>query len=545
MKHDLYAAAVLLAFSVVSGNLDAQSYEWVRTGSGLGQDAGQRVATDAQGNVYMTGYFSGEAEFSGTLYEGNGIFDIFIAKYSPSGELLWLKFAGGTQNDTGYGIGVDSEGFIYITGYFTSIAAFGEGNPFRLTSSGSNDIFLAKYDADGNFIWAKKAGGQLEDRAQNLAIDRFDNIYITGYFSGRSYFDNETAIATGSTDAFIARYDTDGNCRWVQSLGGSGLDKAFGVATDISGYAYITGFFYYDAYLSNSPDTLHGDGLSSDIFICKYTPEGDVALAERAGGPYNDAAFAIAIDKDKAMLITGYFLEEIDFGDCHLQNYRYNDVFVVKYDSTFQCEWARHEGGDHLDMGLDIAVDKFGNVYVTGTYDSAASFGGRAVLSVNYYDIFICKYSGKGIMLWLQTAGGNGADLTKALCVKDDGVIYVTGYYKLTCKFGGISAPFSEEADIFLTKLSQPVGVEDILAETASFEIYPNPGAGDFVIELGDANLQQSSLVIADITGKVILRQDIAARDNRIPVEINVASGVYFVRVENRRNSFTRRVMVF
>jgi len=522
----------------------AQTFEWVREGSGIGQDAGQRAVVDRDGNVYLTGYFSGKAVFSGTLFEGNGIFDIFLAKYSSSGELLWLKNAGGTQNDVGYGIGIDSEGFIYIAGYFSTTAVFGESSDLvRFTTSGREDIFLAKYDSEGNLIWAKKAGGEGEDHAQNLKIDRFDNIFITGYFSERCYFDNKTAIAEGSTDAFIAKYDTDGNCQWLQTLGGNADDKALGLAVDSSGYSYITGFFYYDAFFSNSSDTLHADGSSSDIFVCKYDPDGEVALAKRVGGYYTEAAYGIAVDNDKAILLTGYFLEETSFGDCNLQNYRYNEVFVAKYDSNFICEWANREGGDHNDIAYDIAVDETGNVYVTGMYDSIGHFSDKTVSSVEGYDIFICKYNAKGILLWMRSAGGTGSDIPKAICLKDENTLYITGFYFESCAFGDLNAQFSQKSDIFLTKMSLGVGIENS-HEPVAFSIFPNPNAGAFLVEMNEAGSGVVSISVFDVAGKILYRQSSLMEHGNVPVELDVTSGVYLVRVENRRNSLSGRVVV-
>ncbi|HXH19163.1 MAG TPA: SBBP repeat-containing protein [Chitinophagales bacterium] len=536
---------LILTISVTE-TLCAQSFEWARTGSGIGQDAGQRVTADKYGNIYVTGYFSGEAEFSGQDYQGNGIFDIFLAKYSGSGDLLWLKYAGSAQNDAGYGIAIDTSGYIYVTGYFTSVAAFGENaSLMHLSSNGNTDIFLAKYDADGNLIWAKSAGGVGEDKAFNLVIDQFNNISITGFFSYTSLFGGCAVVSNGSTDAFIAQYDTAGNCRWAQSLGSSGLDKSFGIAVDSSGNSYITGFFYYAALLSNSSIVLEGDGLSSDIFICKYSPAGDVLLAERVGGPYNDASFGITLDKDKAIFITGYFLEEIDFGDCHLQNYRYNDIFIVKFDSTFNCEWANHEGGIHLDMGLDITVDRHGNVYVTGIYDSLGYFGRDTVFSVNYYDMFLCKYNNKGILLWMKSAGGNGGDFSKAVHVRSDGVIYLTGYYKYTCAFDGIRVPLSKEADIFVTKLSQPVGMEHPEPQPMpAISVYPNPNAGEFYIDapfpIDDG---QTVVSVFDISGKIILQQELRDNVSRA-IALRQPAGVYIVKVESRTAIHSKRIVI-
>jgi hypothetical protein len=326
-------------------------------------------------------------------------------------------------------------------------------------------------------------------------------------------------------------------------VGGYGEDKAFGLAVDSSGYSYITGFFYYDAYFSNSSDTLRADGSSSDIFICKYNPEGEVSVAKRVGGYYTEAAFGIAIDNDKAVLITGYFLEETSFGECSVQNYRYNEVFVAKYDSNFVCEWANREGGDHNDIAYDIAVDDIGNIYVTGMYDSIGNFGGKAVNSAEYYDIFICKYNNKGILLWMRSAGGTGSDIPKAVCLQGNNTLYVTGYYFESCAFGGINAQFSQKSDIFLTKMSLSVGMEDN-PEPVLAGIFPNPNEGTFIVELNEPEGGEVTVSVFDISGKILQSQSSLMQRGNLPITLDVASGVYLVRVENRRNSLSKRVVV-
>ncbi|MDZ4844547.1 MAG: SBBP repeat-containing protein [Chitinophagales bacterium] len=539
---------ILLSGLLLASSLAfSQHFEWVRSGSGIGQDVGQRVTVDAQGNVYTTGNFSGKATFSGTLYTGNGIFDAFITKYDAAGNLKWLRSMGGIQSDSGYGIKTDSEGNVYVTGYFSEIAEFRDdaGRIFHLSSSGNTDIFLAKYDSSGNFIWAKKAGGQQEDQGNNITIDAQNNLFLTGYFSDRCYFGSKTAISNGNTDVFIARYDTAGNCVWVQTLGGSGLDKSFGVAVDSSGSSYITGFFYYSASLSNSSIVLNCDGLSSDIFVAKYDFAGNNEWALRIGGPYNDAAFGIAVDREENFYITGYFLETADFGDFTLDAYGYNDVFVAKYDSLLECRWAINDGGVHLDIGLDIGLDNAGNVYVAGTFDSIAFFGNETLYSVDYYDLFVAKYNDKGIMQWVRQAGGVFGDFALSLCVQDFDFVYVTGYYKKIATFGSIESEWGEESDIFVTRISYPVGIDNTLETTPALLVYPNPSDGFFSLQFTDDISDEAVITILDIHGKEFYRQKVNATSRTIRLRFDAQSaGIYFMHVRGEKSAWTERIAI-
>lgn len=541
MKPVFVSALLLIAHAAFS-----QDYQWVRSGSGIGQDVGQRVTVDAWGNVYATGNISGEATFNGTLYTGNGIFDMFLAKYDAAGNLKWLRTAGGIQSDCGYGVKTDTDGNVYVTGDFSEIAEFSDnnGHTFHLASSGNTDIFLAKYDSTGNFIWAKKAGSQLEDQGSNLAIDAQNNIFITGFFSDRCYFGSKTAISRGNNDVFIARYDTAGNCIWVQTLGGSGLDKSLGIAVDSSGSSYITGFFYYSASLSNSSAMLQGDGLSSDIYVAKYDLAGNSEWAMRIGGPYNDAGFGIAVDKEESFYLTGYFLETADFGDFTLDALGYNDVFVAKYDSLRECRWAINDGGVHLDIGTDIGIDGAGNVYVAGTFDSIGFFGNETLYAVNYYDLFVAKYNDKGILQWVRQAGGDFGDFALSLCVQQFDEVYVTGYYKKFATFGSVETIWGEESDIFITRISYPVGMEESPASSSELFLYPNPNQGVFTLQLPASASTDAQVTIFDIHGIEILKGNKSAAQLRYMRLDDISPGIYFVTVRDKKSVWTKRVTI-
>ncbi len=540
---------IFLGLLNVANLIYAQNFEWVRTGSGIGQDTGHRITTGASGNVYATGSFSDAAKFSGQNVSGSGIFEIYIAKYSPSGDLLWLKSAGSYQNDEGLGIATDSEENVYVTGYFSEICLFGQSpNSVTLVSGGRTDIFLAKYNSNGDLQWAVKAGGQGEDRGNNLKIDAGDNIYLTGYFSEHGYFGNEVVVSKGSADVFTARYDASGNCMWARSLGGVGLDKSFGIATDTFGNAYITGFFYYGATLSNSGAVLSADGLSSDIFVVGYNSNGDNILAKRIGGYFNDAGFGIAVDEQKNIYVTGYFLDEITFGSYYMNSYGYDDIFVVKYDSTFTAEWALHEGSVHLDIGLDIALDKEGNIYVTGMYDSVGYFGNDTLFSASYYDLFVTKYNSKGIPLWVEHAGGIEGDFSKAICVGDDGSIYLTGYYKNVAYFGDHTAAFSKENDIFIAKMSQPtVGIRSVSRSDLTFQVYPNPNKGTFFIYLNERSNENITAKLFDLSGKLIKQEILKSNWSRtISFNVNnLVPGTYLLQLTGNSRSQSERIIIF
>lgn len=226
------------------------------------------VSADLAGNLYVSGSFSGTVLFGSTSLASKGAGDIFTAKYDKGGNLLWVKSAGGTGSDMGNSVSACPEGGCYITGGFSGSADFGTA---QIVSSGSTDIFIAKYDKDGSLLWAKAAGGSAEDYGTAVSTDKDDRCFVTGNFSQTSKFTNTQITSKGSSDVFISKYDKDGNFIWVNQAGSSLGDYAKAIAADGSGSCYsIYGF----AAGNESYDKYTYLGKFSDASITLLSPTG-------------------------------------------------------------------------------------------------------------------------------------------------------------------------------------------------------------------------------------------------------------------------------
>ncbi|MDR3669134.1 MAG: SBBP repeat-containing protein [Ignavibacteriaceae bacterium] len=203
--------------------------------------SGRSIAADANQNIYITGNFIGNAIFDTIPLTSYGGTDIFISKYDSNGNCLWAKQAGDTNNDAGYGISIDANGNSYVTGYFNGTATF---DTFHITSYGGADIFISKYDSNGNCLWVRHAGGNVDyDYGTGVCVDANGNSYIIGHFTGPANFDNTQLSGYGGWDAYIAEFDHDGNNIWAKQIGGSLEDQGNGISVDILGNIYATGFF--------------------------------------------------------------------------------------------------------------------------------------------------------------------------------------------------------------------------------------------------------------------------------------------------------------
>nr|MCS5536978.1 SBBP repeat-containing protein [Candidatus Poseidoniaceae archaeon] len=233
------------------------SWSWVVKAGCSSSDKGNAIAVDSSGNAYLAGHFYGTIYFGSTSLTSSGSYDAFISKLSSSGSWQWAVKVGGTSGDEADGIAVDSSGNVYVTGFFSSTAAFGSTS---LTSSGGIDVFVAKLSSSGSWSWAVKAGGTSSgDRGTGIAVDSNGNAYVSGTFKGTATFGSTSLTSSGSEDAFLAQISSTGSWVWANDAGGTGVDKGVGISLDGNGIGYLGGYFSGDAQI----------GMQN--FICQST----------------------------------------------------------------------------------------------------------------------------------------------------------------------------------------------------------------------------------------------------------------------------------
>ena len=378
--------------------------------------------------------------------------------FAQTSDFLWAKRAGGTDNDWGYGIVVDGSGNSYVTGYFQSSSiTFGTTT---LTNVGNVDIFTVKYDASGNVVWAKSAGGTSGDYGNGIAVDGSGNSYVTGYFQSSNITFGTTTLTNasiGTNDIFTVKYDASGNVVWAKSAGGTSGDAGKGIVVDASGNSYVTGHFLSSS-ITFGTTTLTNVG-SVDIFTVKYDASGNVVWAKSAGGIEGAGGYSIAVDGSGNSYVNGYFFSSITFGTTTLTNAGSADIFTVKYDASGNVVWAKSAGGTSADYGNGIAVDGSGNSYVTGYFQSSSIIFGTTTLtnaSIGTNDIFTVKYDASGNVVWAKSAGGIAHDFGNAISVDVAGNSYLTGYFQsssITFSTTTLTNASIGSNDIFVTKV--------------------------------------------------------------------------------------------
>ncbi len=366
---------------------------------------------------------------------------------STNTDLYWAKSMGGASGDVGFDIVVDTAGIVYTTGFFQRTAIFGNN---ILTSAGGTDIFVVKQDFTGTVLWATSMGGSAlgEEIGRSIAVDETGNIYTTGHFVGMARFGDITLTSAGQRDIFVIKQDSSGNVLWAQSFGGSNVDDVYdGISVDAGGNVYTTGFFQGTANFGDFTLTSVGD---EDIFVAKQDSTGKVLWAQAMGGPSVDSAYGIAMDRVGNVYITGSFRGTAIFGSTTLTSGGVRDIFVIKLDSNGNVLWARDMGrGSSLFNDVyGIAVDDAHNVYTTGFFQGTATFSTTASTSAGLGDVFVVKQDSGGNVLWAQAFGGSSNDVGKGIAIDRAGYVYTTGSFQETATFGNITLHAAGNIDI-------------------------------------------------------------------------------------------------
>jgi len=501
------SALILVLLGGIIG-LCAQTpeWQWAVGAGGIGNDYSYKIALDSQGNQYVTGEFRGIATFGMHNLPSFGAYDIFVAKLDPAGNFLWSISAGGTNSDEARGITVDDEGNVWLTGLFQGTASFGN---YTLISSGLHDIFAAKLDPEGNFLWAVRAGGTNSDIGYDISVDDSGNAWLTGQFHGTADFGPFTLSSFGDFDIFVAKLDPEGNYLWVVNAGGTSYDFGHSIAVDGAGNACLTGDFYETAIFGTH--TISSNG-TNDIFAAKLDSGGNWLWAVNAGGTSLDEGIDIEVDNANNTWLTGFIGgATASFDDTNLTSSGSLDIFICKLDPNGNFLWATNAGGASADYGYGITVDGEGNGWLTGLFKETATFGTYTLASSGNFDLFVAKIAPAGNFLWAIKAGGSGDDCGDGIAIDGRGNAWLTGYFEETTSFGPHTLTSTGQEDVFVAKLGSGTPVEDELnPPVVSHVIFasPNPFAVSTLIKVEGDKLEgwfgYSSIVIYNLKGQKV-----------------------------------------
>ncbi|MEM9023135.1 MAG: SBBP repeat-containing protein, partial [Bacteroidota bacterium] len=451
----------------------SRDWMWVEGIGGAANDFGEGIALDDQGNSYVTGYYDGTLVLDSVVLTTAGVDDIFLAKYDPSGNVIWAVSAGGAGFDAGRGIAVDDSGNVYISGYIFGTAMF---DSIAVTSAGDFDAFLAKYDSDGNIMWAVQQGGTSTDAGRFVNVDAAGNVFVVGEFRGTVNLAFSTLTSAGFDDIFLAKYDPLGQEVWARQAGGAGVDRVYGVDTRTGGALYICGLYSGTATFDTTSITSVG---LDDSYVARYDTTGAMEWVRSSGGLGFDAARGVSSDGQGNAYATGFIEDSADFGAIQSITNGTFDVYVARYDAMGNEVWVTNSGGSSDDFAFEIYTNDQGQSYVSGQFSTTATFGSGSVTAVGGLDAFVATYDSSGNAMWVLAGGSAGEDFTHGtLPDPNTGSVYTAGTTTGNATFGPLSLNSNGGSDAFVARIS-PVASRD-----TAF----NLGAGTYTVVVIDTN---------------------------------------------------------
>lgn len=352
--------------------------QWVRSAGGPDKDFGEGSTVDQTGNVYVSGLFSGTATFAQTHLTSAGKVNAFVAKYNRSGDLLWTRQMGGSDEDASFGNAADEAGGCLVTGYFRGSATFGTQ---KLTSAGVWDFYLARYDANGMLDWVVQGGGAKGDTGACVALDPSGNCYVTGWMVGTAHVDG--IVLSGDSrgeNVFVAKYSKAGHLLWVRQPEPRYKNHfGHGITVDGLGNAIVAGY----AGSSSDPNSI--------ISVTKFSASGLQLWQQTLSGSFVMPALRVASDKAGNCYVVCSVKGAATFGNRTLRSPESSDVYIAKFNQGGLLQWIQKSEGPGDGIGRCLGIGQAGEIYVFGTFSGTEMFGHHRLISRGDSDIFVAR----------------------------------------------------------------------------------------------------------------------------------------------------------
>jgi hypothetical protein len=449
------------------------------------------ITTDSSGNVYSVGQFSNTIDFDpgpNTFNLTSNIYEaLFILKLNASGEFVWAKKIGGPGSGQFTDIKVDNWGNVYTTGTFFDTYDFDPGSSiFNLNGGANGDVFVLKLDESGNFVWAKKIGGQSVDYSGAISLDASENVCVVGGFSSSVDFDPSNLTYNLTT----------------------------------------------------------GDPNNLDVFVLKLNSTGDFLWAKQIGGTWTDMATSITSAPQGCMNIVGEFSNTVDFNpgldSFNLNSNNSQGLFILKLDSIGNFIWAKQMEGLYA---LSVITDVSGNVY---TSKSITGYTNSAFWSA----FVVSKFDNLGNFIWEKNIYDDAGGINLVKMSKDAlDNLYLTGYFGGTVDFDPDTSLFNLTApsvigfgDVFVLKLGQPstTAINEPIVDLSSVTLYPNPNAGSFTISA----IEEGEYTVVNELGQAVRHFKLNNSNNYTATIENLSNGIYFVTGNSNNNVVRQKIVV-
>lgn len=523
IRKTLFFFSIILPMTAYSQLTYLPSYNWGGNIGGTNYDSADNIITDLYGDVIVSGKFSSNCDFdvspSANMVTSSGSSDAYVAKYSKTGSLQWVKaFASNPVSEGSpyiHSTATDSSGNIYLTGRFNGTVDFDPSSTGvkMLTSNGDADIFIAKLDRNGILVWAGSIGGTEHDRAYGITVDSQDKVYVTGNFRKTADFDITSGVFNMTSEyidtTFILKIDKDAQLIWAKMTQGTGNDVGKDIAVDSAFNVFVTGDNYGTTDFDPSPTGTFNisNSFSGQAYILKLDSNGNF-LNAGATSSANQSHFArsqkVKIDGNNNVVITGNFVGTADFNFGTTDNsmtsfgiYGSSDSYVLKVDNNLNYLWAAKLGEQFFDSANGLTIDQNNNILTTGQFQG---------IIVNDYsgrygeEVYVWALDPVGNQIDLEDYIGPGSgDIGRDITVDKSGNVYVVGQFYNNLKDMTIfNYSSAGNSDGFLIKLGNAVFQQPVnMPPTAVSDAFTQSGSGSYTLAIlaNDQGLSGTNLI--------------------------------------------------
>ncbi len=566
-----FTPVLLFLIALLQPALLRSQWQYARGGGGFLPDAGNSVAIDSYGSLYVGGTFNSASIVFGSftlMNDSPGTSDIFLVKYDSSGNVIWARREGGKGDDMLKGISADNSGNVFITGNFSSPSVAFDTFVYY-TNYGCSRFYLAKYTGTtGTLGWVRSYDtaynypGCPETYSSAIATDANGFTHISVYFVGTMVLGHDT-LKTSLYDRYeslVLKYDQAGNLLREKQIYSEPYTFVVvgSIVADADCNIYASGITNgHNLYAY--PISAIGAAATCSHFILKLDSSGKGRYIKKlyADDCNNYITYPLAVGSINQVYLTGYFGNAINskiiFGGQTLNNYSpgTSDIFLAKYDSACNFVWAKQAGGNDQDIATSITTSKSGTVYIAGSINSAtASFGTKSITNPAVTYLYFAAYDSTGNALYAKTTDGYSNNTASSIAAANGNTIYLTGsFYSDSIQFGvnHLYNPNAGTNNFFLAKYRE-TGVEDIpvISTEGSVKLYPNPvsAPGNLQVTLpADAGIETA--VLFNNLGKCVYSVHNAGNSDKLQLNLpELPKGFYYLQLQRSAGSYFLRVII-
>lgn len=416
---------------------DRIGYSWMKGYGNSNSEYVSDVAVDNDGNIYVTGTFSGTLTIDGQSVVSAGSSDFYIMKMTPDGSLIWFKRGGSSAVEQANAIALDNNANVYVVGMSNDNTSF-DGNAFP--SRGAKDGFLLKLDTDGDFQYVRTLGSYMDDNALDVVVDGANNVIVTGFFNSMlqigplSFFQN----GRGGDDAFLVKFDTSGNVLWSMTYASTLPDYGRRIACDVSNNVYLAGEFKGTLNIGGSSLQSAND---RDVYLAKLNSSGSAQWAVQLGTTGNDSVRSLAVSS-AGIVYMAYKQES-------------GNPIVAKYSSSGTDAGTMTFAGGNVVLN-DILCDTYGNVYYTGNFTGSVDFGdGQVTSSGSGSDYFIVRYGSDDVINMHLYGNQSSQNSLNALAIDYANNVVAGGSFSSSITINGDTETSNGQTDALVIKFER------------------------------------------------------------------------------------------